>query len=188
MGLLSLRVMAITRLLRLLRFEVWLVITLSMSAASLATTDSMSTSAFSDTMMSTTLPSQSTVINDFESTSSIPFTTFQTDANQSQSLGASDGVGRDGKIPIYLGGFFTLGGNWDGSGILPVVEMALEHVNNRPDLLADYELRMVWNDTQVRHSFFLFGKTFKFAILKTKLIDLFSNRFQYMHVSLQTPG
>ncbi|XP_041469544.1 uncharacterized protein LOC121419238 isoform X1 [Lytechinus variegatus] len=138
-------VMAITKLFRLLRFEFWLSITMSMLVSSLAATSNPMSSSDLDTTMS---PSQSTVINDFESMSSTPITTFQTDTNQSQSLQPSHGISNDDKIPIYLGGFFTLGGNWDGSGILPVVEMALEHINNRPDLLADYDLRMVWNDTQ----------------------------------------
>ena len=55
----------------------------------------------------------------------------------------------DKKIPLYLGGYFSLGGIWDGSGILPAVEMALEHINERTDILAEYELKMIWNDTQV---------------------------------------
>ncbi len=53
------------------------------------------------------------------------------------------------KTRLYLGGFFSLGGVWDGSGILPAVEMALDHINERQDVLPEYELRMVWNDTQV---------------------------------------
>ncbi|XP_072030126.1 gamma-aminobutyric acid type B receptor subunit 1-like [Amphiura filiformis] len=52
------------------------------------------------------------------------------------------------KIPLYLGGFFSLGGVWDGSGILPAVEMALDHINDRMDILPNYDLRMTWNDTQ----------------------------------------
>ncbi|XP_077992097.1 gamma-aminobutyric acid type B receptor subunit 2-like [Glandiceps talaboti] len=52
------------------------------------------------------------------------------------------------KIPLYLGTFFSLGGNWEGGGIVPAVEMALSQVNERDDVLLDYELRMVWNDTQ----------------------------------------
>ena len=55
----------------------------------------------------------------------------------------------DKKIPLYLGGYFSLGGIWDGSGILPAVEMALEHINERTDILAEYELKMIWNDTRV---------------------------------------
>ena len=55
----------------------------------------------------------------------------------------------DKKIPLYLGGYFSLGGIWDGSGILPAVEMALEHINERTDILTEYELKMIWNDTQV---------------------------------------
>lgn len=56
------------------------------------------------------------------------------------------------KIPIYLGGFLSIdGGVWDGSGLLPAIELALEHVNAMPNVLARYELKMVWNDSQVRH-------------------------------------
>ena len=56
------------------------------------------------------------------------------------------------KIPLYLGAFFPVGGDWDGSGIIPAVEMALDHINAREDILTDYELRMVWNDTKVRNA------------------------------------
>ncbi|XP_070576464.1 gamma-aminobutyric acid type B receptor subunit 2-like [Ptychodera flava] len=52
------------------------------------------------------------------------------------------------KIPLYLGTFFSLGGNWEGGGIVPAVEMGLDHVNTRNDVLPGYELRMVWNDTR----------------------------------------
>ena len=60
------------------------------------------------------------------------------------------------KIPLYIGGIFSLGGLWDGSGILPAVEMGLDHINNRVDILPEYELRMVWNDSQVGFCFVLF--------------------------------
>ena len=53
------------------------------------------------------------------------------------------------RIPLYLGAFFPLGGGWDGSGVIPAVEMALDHVNARHDILPGYELMMVWKDTQV---------------------------------------
>ncbi|XP_072043527.1 gamma-aminobutyric acid type B receptor subunit 1-like [Amphiura filiformis] len=56
------------------------------------------------------------------------------------------------KIPLYIGGFFSLGGLWDGSGVLPAVEMGLDHVNNRTDILEEYELKMIWNDTQCQSS------------------------------------
>ena len=65
--------------------------------------------------------------------------------------------GAESRIPIYLGGFFSFGANegnaWDTSGILAAVEMAIEHVNDRQDILTDYELKMVWNDTKVRPLF-----------------------------------
>ncbi len=54
-------------------------------------------------------------------------------------------------IPLYLGAFFEgPGGGWDGSGCVPAIEMALEHINARKDILPEYELRAVWADTKVR--------------------------------------
>ncbi|KAJ8044406.1 Gamma-aminobutyric acid type B receptor subunit 1 [Holothuria leucospilota] len=43
----------------------------------------------------------------------------------------------------------SMSGGWDGSGCLVAAELALEQINNRTDILADYELKMLWNDTQV---------------------------------------
>ena len=60
----------------------------------------------------------------------------------------NDTVGTADRTPIYMGGFFGFEG-WDTSGILVAVEMAIEHVNERHDILADYELNMIWNDTKV---------------------------------------
>ena len=64
------------------------------------------------------------------------------------------------KIPLYIGGFFAMGknNNWDGSGILPAVEMALEHVNDRPGLLDDYELRMEWVNSEVHFQVHCFNQ------------------------------
>ena len=78
----------------------------------------------------------------------------------SEIINITDGRGEAGsgsgvsnppeKIPLYLGGFFALpGGGWDGSGVLVAVEMALDHINQDPNILADYELKMVWSDTRV---------------------------------------
>lgn len=54
------------------------------------------------------------------------------------------------RVPIYIGGFFPMkDGFWDGSGILPAAEMAITDVNDKTDILVDYELRMVWNNSKV---------------------------------------
>ncbi|XP_071835077.1 gamma-aminobutyric acid type B receptor subunit 1-like [Apostichopus japonicus] len=52
------------------------------------------------------------------------------------------------KIPLYIGGIFSMSGLWDGSGCLVAAELALEQINNRSDILPDYELKMLWNDSQ----------------------------------------
>ncbi|XP_071510584.1 gamma-aminobutyric acid type B receptor subunit 2-like [Diadema antillarum] len=68
--------------------------------------------------------------------------------NEQDRLTESPGGASGEKIPLYLAGFFSVSGGWDASGVLPAVEMALDHVNERPDILPDYEIKMVWNDTQ----------------------------------------
>ena len=80
-------------------------------------------------------------------TASTPSTNF----SPSTESGAQNGS----KIPLYIGAFFPFGGGWDGSGIIPVVEMALDDINAREDILPGYELRMVWNDTQVQFCSFI---------------------------------
>lgn len=72
------------------------------------------------------------------------------------SPGTESGAQNGSKIPLYIGAFFPFGGGWDGSGIIPVVEMALDDINAREDMLPGYELRMVWNDTQVQLCFFVY--------------------------------
>ncbi len=53
------------------------------------------------------------------------------------------------KTALYVGAFFPFGGGWNGSGVIPAVQMAIDDINSRPDILPGYELKMVWNDTQV---------------------------------------
>ncbi len=53
------------------------------------------------------------------------------------------------KIPLYLGGYYSINGRWDGSGVVTAVEMALDHVNKKTDLLNGYELKIIWNNTKV---------------------------------------
>lgn len=36
-----------------------------------------------------------------------------------------------------------------GRGVMPSVKLALDHVNEHSDILANYRLHMWWNDTQV---------------------------------------
>ncbi|XP_072022900.1 gamma-aminobutyric acid type B receptor subunit 1-like [Amphiura filiformis] len=53
------------------------------------------------------------------------------------------------KIPLYISSYYEgPGGGWDGSGCVPAIEMAFEDINARPDILPQYELRPIWNDTK----------------------------------------
>lgn len=51
---------------------------------------------------------------------------------------------------LYIGGMFPMTGSWaGGKGCRPAVEMALEDVNKRMDILPGYTLKMVFNDSRV---------------------------------------
>ncbi|XP_072022903.1 gamma-aminobutyric acid type B receptor subunit 1-like [Amphiura filiformis] len=53
------------------------------------------------------------------------------------------------KIPLYISSYYEgPGGGWDGSGCVPAIEMAFDDINARPDILSQYELRPIWNDTK----------------------------------------
>lgn len=53
-------------------------------------------------------------------------------------------------VPIFIGGFFPQRNEqWDGSSILPAVQLAIEEVNKNSSVLPGYELKMIWNDTKV---------------------------------------
>ena len=54
---------------------------------------------------------------------------------------------------LYIGGIFPMTGGWaGGKGCRPAVDMALEDVNSRPDILPGYKLQMVANDSMVSMS------------------------------------
>ena len=51
---------------------------------------------------------------------------------------------------IYFGGFFPMENDqFRGDGIMSAINLAIRHINESPDILPDYELNMLWNDTKV---------------------------------------
>ena len=61
-------------------------------------------------------------------------------------------VPADGVKNLTLGAYVPLTGPCWGGGfaVKIVIELALRQVNNRTDILSDYQLHMVLNDTKVR--------------------------------------
>nr|KAF6266985.1 gamma-aminobutyric acid type B receptor subunit 1 [Myotis myotis] len=50
---------------------------------------------------------------------------------------------------VYIGALFPMSGGWPGGqACQPAVEMALEDVNSRRDILPDYELKLIHHDSQ----------------------------------------
>jgi len=51
---------------------------------------------------------------------------------------------------LYIGGIFPMSGAWAGGrGCRPAVDIALEDINRRPDLLPNFRLQMLSNDSRV---------------------------------------
>ena len=57
------------------------------------------------------------------------------------------------KPEIYIAGLFPISGTKDegdiGRGVLPAVNLALEHVNTHRTILPHHELKLIHNDTKV---------------------------------------
>ena len=56
------------------------------------------------------------------------------------------------KYDLYIGGLFDVNitdGGWSTAAVIPVLEMALDHINNNPNILRDYQLKYVWRDSKV---------------------------------------
>lgn len=55
-----------------------------------------------------------------------------------------------GKKKLYIGALFPMSGGWPGGqACWPSAQMALDLVNNRSDILPDYELELIHYDSMV---------------------------------------
>ncbi|XP_030853025.1 gamma-aminobutyric acid type B receptor subunit 2-like [Strongylocentrotus purpuratus] len=86
--------------------------------------------------------SSSILISAFSTPS--PSTSAPTSTSTSSALAESMTIS---KIPIYVGGFFPIEGHWAHELLPRTVQTAIDHVNELPGILDDYELRMRWNWT-----------------------------------------
>ncbi|KAK6050373.1 hypothetical protein COOONC_12122 [Cooperia oncophora] len=68
-------------------------------------------------------------------------------------VGALGPLHADDPVPLHIGGTFPMeagSGGWaGGQACLPAVQMALEDVNNRPDVLPGYVLHMNTSNSKV---------------------------------------
>ena len=69
-----------------------------------------------------------------------------------------DSIQVDEEIPLYIISLYEgPGGGWEGSGVVPAIQMAMDDINDREDILPEYELRPIWDNTKVKCVvFFLF--------------------------------
>ena len=60
------------------------------------------------------------------------------------------------KKDLYLMGMLPMSGElWPGGGAcLPPMEIALQQINERDDILPDYKLNLIWKDTAVNMAFY----------------------------------
>ena len=55
---------------------------------------------------------------------------------------------------VYFAGFFPMTGENKediSGGIMPAINLAIRHINDSPDILPNYKLDMLWNDTKVEN-------------------------------------
>lgn len=82
--------------------------------------------------------------------------TYKMDTVQSQTYCQST-TGTNSTRDITIAALFPITGWWPGGDALRIAtEMAIEDVNERPDILAGYTLRMEWNDTEVNYLIYYF--------------------------------
>ena len=53
-------------------------------------------------------------------------------------------------VPLYIALIMSFGGEFNSSGTLPGVQVALDLINNRTDLLPGYSLHYAATDSQVK--------------------------------------
>ena len=63
-----------------------------------------------------------------------------------QTLGSN---ANDERVPLFFGLMMSFGGDVKSSGAIPGVQVALDAINNQPDLLPGYTLHYTLTDSQV---------------------------------------
>ena len=82
--------------------------------------------------------------------STAPYSALEDTALRYGPNGYIDDDLESGVKPLYIGGIFPMTGGWaGGKGCKPAVDMALEDVNKKADILPGYKLRMVSHDSRV---------------------------------------
>ncbi|CAB3378686.1 Hypothetical predicted protein [Cloeon dipterum] len=69
------------------------------------------------------------------------------------SVGAPRAHAPPRRRDVYIAGFFPFGKHVAesrlGRGVMPAVKLAVDHINDNPDVLHNYRLHIYWNDTEV---------------------------------------
>ena len=58
----------------------------------------------------------------------------------------------DTRTPLYFALLQSFGGQYNGSGSVAGLQVALDRINNDPNILPGYTLHYTLTDTQVRHN------------------------------------
>ena len=62
-------------------------------------------------------------------------------------------VAANGTCPLYFALLMSFGGEYDSSGVIPGVQLALDQINNDPTMLPGYSLHYTLKDATVSVSF-----------------------------------
>ena len=58
-------------------------------------------------------------------------------------------IHNNGTCPLYIALMMTYGGEFESSGVIPGVQMALDQINNDPTMLPGYTLHYILKKTKV---------------------------------------
>lgn len=90
------------------------------------------------------------------------------------AIGAASAGKGGNRMTLYAAGFFPVSTKIPegaiGRGVIPAVELALQHINDSPKVLRGIHLDLVWNDTEVLYAQFIFST----AAAKLRASDCYS--------------
>lgn len=71
----------------------------------------------------------------------------------------------NGSCPLYIALMMSYGGEADSRGVIPAIQMAIDHINDDPTMLPGYTLHYILKKTKVSPSFLLGtgNNSYKFA-------------------------
>ncbi|XP_038057320.1 gamma-aminobutyric acid type B receptor subunit 1-like [Patiria miniata] len=118
------------------------------SSADTITTVSLSLPQSTGAVLTDTMTSGTSGVQ-FTTTPQPRMTTEPAGSTNSPGSSSTEALSEDPRYPLYIVGFFPISGDsfHRGNSALLAANLALEHINDKEDILPGYRLAMNWNDS-----------------------------------------